>query len=397
MVAVLAMAAMVCGCVTHRGGAVRENPGADEASLADAGTEESAGSGGFDTVLLEDAVADFRHIADNIASHSSYVIFRGADEDVYPQPYCYLTTRLVQMHAAGWREMDIDTLAAVSGASAMFGYQAGEFMPKYAFHHRDPNSLVAQTTGYATETVRIADAEKGWLFVKESIDSGRPVTGWHAEMMLLAGYRDAVSASDRQVFAMKDGNEYFAKWLSWRALSEWVGSDDLSRFAGRVEPESPEGVALRVLRDLVALSAGVPEHIQQAFPKATFGLEGIAAWATDCADVETHPDWRMCHPENPQWTVRNSTAAYLQHLAEAETFPTDVTEHIRRASEKYRAAYQSWQRAYGLIGYGAPDGSGKVKEKRLAAAQAVREALEHERSAIAQIEEALLHVAKPNP
>jgi len=86
----------------------------------------------------------------------------------------------------------------------------------------------------------------------------------------------------------------------------------------------------------------------------------------------------------------------LQRLAEAETFPTDITEHIHRASEKYRAAYQSWQRAYGLIGYGAPDGSGKVKHKRLAAAQAVREALENERSAIARIEEALLRLAVPN-
>ncbi|MGD8240676.1 MAG: hypothetical protein PVH68_19145, partial [Armatimonadota bacterium] len=361
------------------------------ASVATGGDDlQQDGGGAYREVLLEEAVADFRHIADDVAGHRIETCVRGADEDIYPQPYCYLTTLLIQMHAAGWKDIDLETLAAVSGASAFFGYERGEFGPKYAFHHRDPNGLVAQATGYGTGSVRAGDAAEAWEFVRESVDSGRPVSGWHGELMLLAGYRDADEEADRQLFAMKDGNGYFAEWWDWETFAEWVGGGQhLSRHSGRVEPEPEREVALRVIRDLVALSEGVPESVQKAFPNATFGLAGIEAWAADCADMEEHEDWGMCHPENPQWTVRNSTAIYLERLAEKGVPSAQATEHVRRASESYRAAYRSWQGAYGLVGYAAPDGSGKVKEKRLAAADAVRRAAEHERAAIAELRLAL--------
>ncbi len=85
---------------------------------------------------------------------------------------------LVQMHAAGWKEMDFDTLAAVSGASAMFGYEPGEFGPKYAFHRRSPNALVAQATGYATEAVRAKTAEDAWKTSRRaSTPAGRSAPG----------------------------------------------------------------------------------------------------------------------------------------------------------------------------------------------------------------------------
>jgi hypothetical protein len=344
----------------------------------------------YQPVLLNNAVADFRHIANAVAGHRIELCVRGADENVYPQPYCYLTTLLVQMHAAGWKDMDLDTLAVVSGASAMFGYEPGEFMPKYAFHRRTPNELVARATGYTTESVHVTDAEEAWRLVKESVDSGRPVSGWHGEMLLFAGYHNATRPSDRRVFAMKDGNGYFTEWWDWSTFDEWVGDGQQgSRYAGRVEPEPRKDVALRVMGDLVALSASVPEHIQHAFPKATFGLAGIEAWAADCADVVKHADWSMCHPENPQWTVRNSTAVYLGRLAADRVLPTEANERVQRASEAYRAAYRKWQEAYGLVGYAAPEGSAKVKENRMAAARAVREAFEHERTAIAELERAL--------
>lgn len=359
-------------------------------SLSAMHAEENLGMTQYEPILLNDVVADFKSTADNVAGHQIELCVRGADEDVYPQPYCYLTTLLVQMHAAGWEEMGFDTLAAVSGASAMFGYQPGEFMPKYAFHHRRPNELVVKATGYATESVRVPGHEHAWKFVRQSVDSGRPVAGWHGEMLLLAGYHESERESDRRVFAMQDGNAYFIEWSGWATFAQWIGGgQELSRFAGRVEPEAPRAVVLRVMRDLVTLSANVPARIQSAFPKATFGLAGIEAWAADCADVEKYEDWGMCHPENPQWTARNSSAVYLRRLAGQGILPADAEAHVRRASEAYRAAYRRSQEAYGLVGYAAPKGSGRIKERRLAAAAAVRKALEHERAAIAELEKAL--------
>ena len=191
------------------------------AALGETAPAPTADAG--DAVLLQGAVADFKHIADDVAGHRLEVCARGADETLYPQPYCYLTTMLVQMHAAGWKEMDLDTLAAVSGASAMFAYEEGEFGPKYAFHRRNPNGLVAEATGYATEAVPTRTAEDAYKFVKESVDSGRPVSAWEGEMMLLAGYQDAAAATDCKVFAMKDGNGYYAEWWGWDRFSKWVG------------------------------------------------------------------------------------------------------------------------------------------------------------------------------
>jgi len=357
--------------------------------MAMEGNPEHVGQGA-EPVLLDEAAADFRHIADKIAGHRIEICRRGADEEVYPQPYCYLTTLLVQMRAAGWADMDLDTLAVVSGASAMFGYESGEFTPKYAFHRRRPGELVAQATGYATEAVTLADAEAAWRFLIESVNSGRPVSGWQGELTLLAGYHDGERASDRRVFAMKDGDGYFAEWWAWCRFAEWAGEGQrVSRHAGRVKPAPPEEAALRVMRDLVALSEGVPEDIQRAYPNAAFGLAGIEAWAADCADLEKHADWGMCHPENPQWTVRNSSAVYLSRVAEEGTFPADMTKHILRASEEYRSAYKRWQEGYRLVGHPAPDGAGKLLDSRRAAAQAVRTALDHERAAIAELRKAL--------
>jgi beta-lactamase regulating signal transducer with metallopeptidase domain len=373
-----------------RGALAAEGVALPDVPQVGAAGASARGAGERAEVLLEDAVADFRHIADDVAGHRIELCVRGADETVYPQPYCYLTTLLVQMHAAGWDDMDLDTLAAVSGASAMFGYQRGEFMPKYAFHNRGPNELVEQATGYATESVRVADAEEAWRFVRESIGSGRPVSGWHGEMMLIAGYQDADAEADRKVFAMKDGNGYFTEWWAWETFAEWVGGgQQVSRHSRRVEPEAPRDVAVRVVGDLVALSEGVPEDIQRAYPNAAFGLAGIEAWAAACADMEENEDWGMCHPENPQWTVRNSSGVYLQRVGEQELLSTEANDHVLTAASKYRDAYAAWQRAYGLVGYAAPEGSGKVPGNRAAAAAAVRAALEHEKAAIAALRTAL--------
>ena len=47
--------------------------------------------------------------------------------EVYIQPSVVLSLHLVQMRAADW-DVDRDHIAALPGASALFGYQPGEFM-----------------------------------------------------------------------------------------------------------------------------------------------------------------------------------------------------------------------------------------------------------------------------
>ena len=88
--------------------------------------------------------------------------------------------------------------------------------------------------------------------------------------------------------------------------------------------------------------------------------------------------------------VRNSTSVYLRRTAEQGLFAEDVTAHLLAAAREYRSAYQSWQQLYvQYLGHGVPEEKRKTREHRLAGAAAVRQGLEHERAALAQVERAL--------
>jgi hypothetical protein len=295
------------------------------------------------------------------------------------------------MWASEWKEVDFDTLAAVSGASALFAYEPGTFMPKYANLHIGMDDRIADAIGFGYEWVSFDSAEEAWSLIVTSIDSGRPLKGWHWENLLIAGYRDSDEPQDREVFVMADGPDTIAEWWAWSRMEQWIGEwpHRLGRHTGRVEEMSDREVALRVIGDLVEWSTNPPEAVREEFPKAAFGIEGIGAYASDCGDVERYEDWSACHDVNPQWTVRNSTAVYLGRVAGAAIFPAGASEHISTAAGEYRAAYEDWRELYVQLGHGAPEGAGGMPERRAAGAAAVRRALEHEKTAIAALRKVL--------
>jgi hypothetical protein len=98
-------------------------------------------------------------------------------DEVYIQPYVYLSAHLVQMRAQGW-DVDFDQVAAVSGASALFGYQPDDFMPKYAHLIIEPDRRIAEATGFGYEWVPFEGQEGAWQVLVESIDAGTSVKGW---------------------------------------------------------------------------------------------------------------------------------------------------------------------------------------------------------------------------
>jgi hypothetical protein len=59
------------------------------------------------------------------------------------------------------------------------------------------------------------------------------------------------------------------------------------------------------------------------------------------------------------------------------------------AAKEYKAAFAAWHKAYGLLGHGATKPQRRLKKRREAAAALVREALEHEKAAIAELKKAL--------
>lgn len=344
----------------------------------------------FPQVLLKKVVNQFDDLIGRFGEHAV-----AAGEEVYIQPCVYLSFHLVQMRAASWTDVDFDQLAAVSGASALFAYQPGEFMQKYANLSIGMDKRIAGATGFGYEWMGFQGVDGAWKLLQESIDSGRPVKGWHYENVMFGGYQDAAETEGRKIFAMADGPDTFATWWTWQELVQWVelvtgwGATQLGRHTERVQTEPPNQVALRVIKDLVAWSVDPPPILREKYPAATFGLAGIQAYAADCANTEKYEDWSACHDINPQWTVRNSTAVYLTRLAAADLFPAEVNAHLLAAAEQYRAAYVDWQAFYDQLGHGALQGAGKLKDRRLAGAAAIYQALEHEEAAIAELRKAL--------
>lgn len=344
----------------------------------------------YPSVLLNDAVDQFDQLIGRFDQHAV-----AAGEEIYIQPSVYLSLHLVQMRTAGWADMDFDTLAAVSGASALFAHQRGDFMPKYANLYIGMDERITGATGFGYEWVSFEDADSVWDLVRESVDVGQPVKGWHWENILFAGYRDAVEIEGRRVFALADGPDTFAAWWTWQEFQAWVnlvanwGSMALGWHTECVETTHARDVAWRVIQDLVAWSTNPPPIIHEKYPEADLGLAGIEAYASDCANTEQFEEWLLCHDINPQWTVRNSTAVYLQHVAEAGMFPQKITQHLTTAAKEYWASYNDWHNTYKLLGHAASEVALRSTTHREAGATLIRKALGHERRAIGELEKAL--------
>ena len=353
-----------------------------------------AGAGGpvEKPVLLQKAVDAFAEI-NATGTHEALV---GAE--VYVQHYVLLSATWILMRAAEWDDADFDTLAAVSGASALYGYQPGDFMPKYAHTRVSPHKRITEATGFGWEWASFDDLEGAWKVVKTSIDSGKPLFGWDWENLVIAGYREAETPADRLVFAMADGPDTYGKWWTWKEFDEWVarmlkwGTKRMGRYTERVPAKAPRDVALRVMRDLVAWSESPPEPITKAWPKATWGLAGMDKYADNCADTEAHEDWGLCHPTNPQIFIRNSTNVYLAGVAQSDALPEAVRAGLSEAATAYRTAYEEWRGLYELLGHGAPEGAGKDPKRRQQGAAMARRATEHERAAIGLLKKVLAAV-----
>ena len=341
--------------------------------------------------LLKDAVGAFEYMTTHVASHKNW----GEDVYPYPQPCVYLQMHHVDMQTTGWEAVDFDTLVAVSGASALFAYQPGEFMPKYANLFIGMDRRIAEATGFGYEWLPFENVEQAWQIIRDSVDSGRPVKGWHFENCAFLGYRDAAEVCSRKVYAVGDGPGEFSTWWSWGEFVKWAdmvggwGQARLGRHSKRVRKNGAKTVALRVMRELVEWSRRAPKVCRDRFPDATFGLKGMEAYAADFGNVRKHESWGMCHDINPQWTTRNSTAVYLRRVAEAKMFPSAVAGPVMAAAAHYKAGFASWHQTYGLLGHGASKQERRSKVCRATGADLVRDAVGHEEQAVRLLKTAL--------
>ena len=299
------------------------------------------------------------------------------------------------MRAAGWPEADFDTIAAVSGASALFGFKPDDWKPKCAQLHVGPDQPIADATGFGYEWVDFDGPEGAWDLLVQSIDGDRTVIGHDWESMPFAGYEIAARPDDRNVYGVADGPDTYSRWLSWSEFADWAarvetwGRPRLGRHTDRVTTLPAREVAARVMQHLVAWSTLPPQVVLAEYPDATFGLAGSEAFAHYLQTMGPDDDWVACHPINPQWTIRNSTNVYLARILEDAVFPDEVSEHLCGAATQYRVAYDCWQAAYAIFGHGTTEEARRVPVRRAALVALVHAWLAHEAAGLDNVRRAL--------
>jgi hypothetical protein len=338
-------------------------------------------------VLLDNVVRIFDRVAKEM-------------DEKYYQPRSAMTTHLVCMRAAGWREADYETLMTISGFGISFVY---EHKDKFWVSYVPPpgaDERITKATGFGWEWLRLRTADDAWRTLKRTIDDGKAVRAPHLEELVFAGYHEAAKKADRKAFVLCEPFARPGRWWSWQEFEQWFKIHShgfMGRHTKKVRPVAAKTMALEVMRNIVEWAEHHPYADNRAFGAAEFGLAGLDAYADDVADTAKgssyfHRGWLGCHNIYPQWTARKCTAVYLSRVA--KEFPRPVADHIRAAARQYEAAYAAWQEWEEHLGRAgkAPKNAWSTKKHRLAGAAAIREAIDHERAAIAEVAEALRNV-----
>jgi hypothetical protein len=339
--------------------------------------------------ILKDVVADFRALS----------------VEEYAMVYHYTTVMLTLMHAAGWADVDYQTLSVESGVGLSFGYKRNHCIAMYGLQGSAPERIV-HTTGFQLEWVAHEDLEQAWAWVKETLDRGQPVGADYWEWHIIAGYREGDVAEDRQWFVLANEpvTDWDGAWLTWEQIVKFAQDCPWSRhrcrYAGRVAKWTPEETAQHVMEWIVTWSERHPAADVEAYQGSFFGFEAIAAYAEDVGDLSktVEKDFTFgnnaCHAITPQWGTRRYIGTYLANRA--ALFEGSARERMQEAADRYHDAHAAWVVFDDQLGQRFVHKHGGVQKegwadpaRRAEGSAAIYAALEHEKAAVASLREAL--------
>ena len=265
--------------------------------------------------------------------------------------------------------------------------------------------------GVEFETLKCETPDEAFAAIKESVDDGHGLQGDYLEMLIFCGYKDAPLPEDRQVYWVCVPFSEGGKWWTWQQFIDgWWDKPwgrVLKRLGDRQAPRDPKKVAVETMQELVRLSK--EEYLKEH--GALTGITAMEHYAADIADpdktIQNSDDSNTdscffergwgCFAVYPQWTARECSARYLDRAA--PLFDAPVREHMEKAAAAYHEEYVAWQKWETNLGrnHALPAGEGDLDydrrwadpSRRKAASQAVLEAIEHEKAAIAEVEKAL--------
>jgi hypothetical protein len=329
--------------------------------------------------------------------------------DAYWQPRSYVYCQLVCMKAAGWNDVEYETLMPVSGFGISFAYHPND---KFWAHYAAPpgaDEWIAEATGFGWEWVRLDTPEEYWSALKETLDAGKVIHAPWLEEVLFVGYEEVAEERGRKVYPLATGPVDVRTGQSWRweEFEKWF-REHSHRFLGRHTERVPglpaREMATKVMRNIVMFAHNDPRANNNAFTGVHFGLAGIEAYASDIADLSKsgkkdeyfQAGWLGCHNIYPQWTARQLTGRYLKRAS--EQFAENIRMHVLAAAKQYEAAHAAWKEWERYLGafelVKRPEDAWENPQHRKAGAVSVCKALESEKAAVAEIEQALRELEK---
>ena len=198
--------------------------------------------------------------------------------------------------------------------------------------------------------------------------------------------------------------EWKTEWWSWPQFTDWWkqfhGHSHLQHVGGKAAQDDARELGIEVMRNIVlfATDDGRAKTDFMGMNEGKYGFAAVEAFAADVADDAKPPEyfdggWLGCHAINLQSGGRRCAAAYLESIA--RLFPPGAAEFIGAAASEYEAAFAFWQEFGRHLGYASGGGDLEVMKKlwrdparRRAGATAIRSALTHERTAVAEIQKA---------
>lgn len=183
-------------------------------------------------------------------------IYQQVEEETkrYHQPRDLIIAPLVCMRAAGWVDVDYETLAVLSGAGASFAYHPQHYWVMYRdvfLPPNDPQELTARATGFGWERLpKVSSAEKAWEIVKKTLDRGSPIVGHFYDQLVFVGYEDAAEKAQRKVCV--GGGFDALGWWDWARFEEWATQwGHFGRYSGEVPRLAPERAPIEVMRGVL--------------------------------------------------------------------------------------------------------------------------------------------------
>jgi hypothetical protein len=312
---------------------------------------------------------------------------------------CLCRSTLLKL--AGAQHAEYEDILVLTGQATAFAYHPRRHHPIQVVPDEPEvvEERLRRATGFGWQTLEHeGGGESAWAAVRASIDEGKAVHAAWIDDLIFCGYEDPGYPEGRRILV--GGGWDAPSWWTWDRFDKWAAEFGAIARVGEPVPVAPRRETVRSVLSAMVRNAEADPRAQVHFLQhATYGLEGIRAFASDIGNLQLRPDhWSSCwlggHCVYRQISGRAAAARFLR--AATPECPPAASQPLVRAAECFERAAMVWADWGAELGF--ESGFSDAEEIRLRWLQATHRrrgaacalgALEHETRANEQIKQAL--------